>query len=55
MNNNAQTIMAVIQNLRDLFHNKDRLVGVDEWDTFIGCLIALQGVAETLPREEEGE
>lgn len=53
MNEQKQTIFAVIQNLRELFKDKDRLVGVDDWDSFIGCLIALQGVAEALPQEEE--
>ena len=53
MNEQSQTLFAIIQQLRDLFKDKDRLVGVDDWDCFIGCLIALQNVAESLPQEEE--
>lgn len=48
MKDHIQTIAAVIQNLRELFKDKDRLVGVDDWDTFIGILLALQGLANDL-------
>lgn len=43
-----QTIRQVIQNLRTLFKNKDRLVGIDDWDNFLGCIIALEGLAADL-------
>ena len=36
MNDQKQTIMAIIQQLRELFKDKDRLVGVDDWDVFLG-------------------
>ena len=48
MGNNAQTITQVMQNLRALFQKKDRLVGIDDWDNFLGCLIALEGIAADL-------
>lgn len=43
-----QTIRQVIQNLRALFKSKDRLVGIDDWDNFLGCIIALEGVVADL-------
>ena len=43
-----QTIRQVIQNLRALFQKKDRLVGIDDWDNFLGCIIALEGIAADL-------
>lgn len=48
MGNHAQTITQVIQNLRALFQKKDRLVGIDDWDNFLGCIIALEGLAADL-------
>ena len=56
----AQTIEAVIQNLKALFKEKDHLNGVDDWDTFIGCLVALEKVGAALqiseqPAEENAE
>ena len=48
MGNHAQTITQVIQNLRALFQKKDRLVGIDDWDNFLGCLIALEGIVADL-------
>lgn len=53
VNNMVETINAVIRNLRELFKDKDSLVGVDDWDSFIGCLIALQSVASELQTQEE--
>lgn len=41
-----ETITAVIQTLRGLFAEKDRLVGVEDWDAFIGCLILLEGLTK---------
>lgn len=43
-----QTIRQVIQNLRALFQKKDRLVGIDDWDNFLGCIIALEGLVSDL-------
>lgn len=54
-----QTIRAVIQNLKYLFAEKSSLNGFSDWDTFIGCIVALENVANALqqPQEEitEGE
>ena len=50
---NAQTIEAVIQNLKALFKEKDHLKGVDDWDTFIGCLVALEKVGAAIQIEEQ--
>ena len=60
-----QTLRQVIQNLRDLFKAKDRLVGIDDWDNFLGCIIALEGIvadlqmaaqaAETVEENQEAE
>lgn len=57
-----QTIRQVIQNLRALFKSKDRLVGIDDWDNFLGCIIALEGVdadlnaaAQTVEENPEAE
>lgn len=47
----ANTIAQVIQNLRDIFKSKDRLVGIDDWDNFLGCIIALEGLKSDLQRE----
>lgn len=44
----ANTVKQVVQNLRDLFKTKDRLVGIDDWDNFLGCIIALEGIAADL-------
>jgi len=48
-----QTIEAVIENLKGLFRDKDRLVGVDDWDTFIGCICALEKVKQALTIVEQ--
>ena len=39
------SIMQVIQNLKAIFKTKDRLVGFDDWDCLIGCIIALERLA----------
>lgn len=49
----AQTITQVIQNLRDLFKDKDRLVGIEDWDNFLGCIIALEGVKADLQNTQQ--
>lgn len=51
----AKTITAVVQNLKELFKDKDNLHGVDDWDRFIGCLCALERIAADLTKEEEEE
>lgn len=54
----ANIIAQVIQNLKTLFKDKDRLVGIEDWDNFLGCIIALEGLKTDLqnqPTETEGE
>ena len=48
MGENVQKISNVIIALRGLFKEKDKLVGVDDWDTFIGCLMLLEEVGNSL-------
>ena len=47
----ANTVARVIHNLRDIFKDKDRLVGIDDWDNFLGCIIALEGLKSDLQQE----
>ena len=44
----TETISKIIVALRGLFKDKDRLVGVDDWDTFIGILMLLEELGENL-------
>lgn len=50
-----ETISKIIVALRNLFKDKDRLVGVDDWDTFIGILMLLEQLGESLREQEEKE
>lgn len=52
---NSKTVSQIIVALRMLFKDKDRLVGVDDWDTFIGILMLLEQLGESLKQEEEKE
>lgn len=49
---NAQKITQIIMALRELFKSKDKLVGVDDWDAFIGILILLEEIRGSLQEEE---
>lgn len=40
-----ETLMAVINTLKGLFANKSELVGFDDWDKLIGCIITLENLA----------
>lgn len=51
--NNVETISKIIVALRGLFKDKDRLVGVDDWDTFIGILMLLEELGENLRLQQE--
>ena len=55
MSDNRQTIIAVISTLKSLFKSKHELRGFDDWDAFLGCVMALEGVAESLQTEEENK
>lgn len=50
---NSKTVSQIIAALRSLFKGKDRLVGVDDWDTFIGILMLLEQLGESLREQEE--
>lgn len=45
---NAETLVAVIQQLRAIFLDKSELKGYDDWDRFFGCINAIQQVAQSL-------
>ena len=49
----TETISKIIVALRGLFKDKDRLVGVDDWDTFIGILMLLEALGENLRLQQE--
>ena len=51
--NNVETISKIIVALRGLFKDKDRLVGVGDWDTFIGILMLLEELGENLRLQQE--
>lgn len=50
---NIEAVSKIILALRTLFKDKDRLVGVDDWDTFIGILMLLEELGENLQAQEE--
>lgn len=50
-----ETLMAVIQTLCRLFENKAELRGFSDWDRFVGCIQALEQIANNLPEEEVNE
>ena len=55
MEDTVQNLSAVIFNLRNLFRDKDRLVGVDDWDNYLGCLCALEKIANSLQCQTQDE
>ena len=55
MNEYAIAIARIVQNLRSLFKDKDRLIGLDDWDNFLGCIIALEGVVSDLQTAAQAE
>lgn len=40
-----EKILAVIHTLKGLFADKAELVGFDDWDKLIGCIITLENLA----------
>ena len=48
---NAEILLSVIQQLRQLFINKHELRGYDDWDSFFGCINAIESVAQKLAEE----
>lgn len=53
--NNAEKLFAVISELEALFADKAELRGLNDWDAYIGCLLALKQVANDLNSEPKGE
>ena len=51
--NNSEVLTAVIQQLREIFLEKSEIKGYDEWNSFFGCINAIQTVATALA--EDGE
>ncbi len=49
---NAETLIAVVQQLREIFLEKSELKGYDDWDRFFGCINAIQKVAQSLTEDE---
>ncbi len=49
------TLIAVIQTLCRLFQDKAELRGFSDWDRFVGCIQALEQIANNLPEEEVNE
>lgn len=45
---NAETLIAAIKQLREIFVDKSELRGFDDWDRFFGCINAIQQVAQSL-------
>lgn len=53
MEDQVKTVLAVIQTLKNLFSEKASLNGFDDWDSLIGCVVALDNVANALRQPEE--
>lgn len=47
-----EKIEAVIQTLCGLFENKSELRGFDDWNKFVGCIMVLEQVAESIQEPE---
>ena len=47
-----ETLCAVIQTLCHLFEDKAELRGFDDWNRFVGCIMALEQIANTIPEQE---
>lgn len=48
MEYSIQTLMAVVNQLKSLFADKGELKGFNDWDSFVGCVIALERVIQEL-------
>lgn len=42
-------LVAVINTLCGLFANKAELRGFSDWDQFVGCIMALQQIVNSIP------
>lgn len=55
-----ETLISVIRTLVGLFEDKAELRGFNDWDKFVGCIMALEKIANSIPdqtpeSEKEGE
>ena len=48
-----QTILQVAKQLRGLFADKGELRGLDDWDSLLGCIVALEALAIDLQNVDE--
>ena len=53
--NYIETITAVIRTLKTLFQDKGELRGFDDWDSLIGCVVALENISQALQSENSFE
>ena len=44
-------LIAVISTLCGLFEDKAELRGFSDWDKFVGCIIALQQIVNSIPEQ----
>lgn len=51
-NRAVDTIVSVINELKNLFKDKGELRGFDDWDHMIGCIMALQNVCNQLSAQQ---
>lgn len=50
-----ETITAIIETLKRLFADKGELKGFDDWDSLIGCVMALENIRAELQSIETVE
>lgn len=48
-----ETLMAVSKTLKSLFAKKSELIGFDDWDQFVGCIITIEQIANSIQDEKE--
>lgn len=46
-------LIAVISTLCGLFKDKAELRGFSDWDKFVGCIMALEQIANSLPDQKQ--
>lgn len=50
-----ETLISVIQTLVALFEDKAELRGFNDWDKFVGCIMALEQIANSIPDQTQKE
>lgn len=45
-------LISVIQTLCGLFEDKAELRGFSDWDKFVGCIIALEQIVNSIPDQK---